>query len=149
MLNLLGRFEMNSDDRVVQLRPNQDVSKTDGQSQDVDTYYRNGGGNGGGDDMLEVRVAKLEADVENIKINLSEARLDIRELTKNSSSTKTDVSTILQKLVDIDDKLSNKAGKDFVDVKVGGLKIWMLGILLLSFAMPVITFLLNLYLKKT
>lgn len=98
--------------------------------------------------MLEARVAKLEADVENIKINLSEARVDIRELTKNSSSIKTDVSTILQKLVDIDEKLTNKAGKDFVDVKVGGLKIWMLGILLLSIAMPVITFLLNLYLKK-
>lgn len=106
------------------------------------------GGNSGGGDMLEARVAKLEADVENIKINLSEARTDIRELTKNSSSMKTDVSTILQKLVDIDEKLSNKAGKDFVDVKVGGLKIWMLGILLLSIAMPVISFLLNLYLKK-
>jgi hypothetical protein len=97
-------------------------------------------GGGGGGDMLEVRVAKLEADVENIKTNLSEARTDIRELTKNSSATKTDVSTILQKLIDIDDKLSNKAGKDFVDVKVSGLKIWMLLILLLSIAMPVISF---------
>lgn len=109
--------------------------------------YDGGNGRGGGG-MLEARVAKLEADVENIKINLAEARTDIRELTKNSSSTKTDVSTILQKLVDIDEKLSNKAGKDFVDVKVGSLKIWMLGILLLSVAMPVISFLLNLYLKK-
>lgn len=108
-----------------------------------------GSGNGGGDNMLEARVAKLEADVENIKTNLMETRADIRDLTKNSASTKTDVSTILQKLVDIDEKLSNKAGKDFVDVKVGGLKIWMLGILLLSIAMPVISFLLNLYFKKS
>jgi len=107
-----------------------------------------GGGNGGGGNMLEARVARLEANVENIKVNLSEARADIRELTRNSSSTKSDASTILQKLVDIDEKLSNKAGKDFVDVKVGGLKIWMLGILLLSISMPVISFLLNLYLKK-
>lgn len=106
------------------------------------------GGNGGGGNMLEVRVAKLEADVENIKINLSEARADIREITKNSSSIRTDVSTILQKLVDIDEKISNKAGKDFVETKVGDLKAWMLGILLLSIAMPVIMFLLNLYLKK-
>lgn len=105
-------------------------------------------GGGGGGDMLEVRVAKLEADVENIKVNLSEARADIRELTSNSASTRTDVSTILQKLVDIDEKISNKAGKDFVDAKVGDLKVWMLGILLLSIAMPVIMFLLNLYLKK-
>lgn len=98
--------------------------------------------------MLEVRVAKLEADVENIKINLAETRADVRELTKITSSIKTDVSTILQKLVDIDEKLSHKASKDFVEVKTGILKAWMLGILLLSVAMPVITLLVNLYMKK-
>lgn len=113
-------------------------------------HYTEGGdgGDDGGGGMFEARVAKLEADVENIKINLAEARTDIRELTKNSASMRTDVSTILQKLVDIDDKISNKAGKDFVETKVGDLKVWMLGILLLSIAMPVIMFLLNLYLKK-
>lgn len=105
-------------------------------------------GGGGGDNMLEARVAKLEADVENIKVNLSEARADIRELTKNSASTSADVSTILQKLVDIDEKITGKAGKDFVDSQVSGLKVWMLGILLLSIAMPVITLLVNLYMKK-
>lgn len=115
----------------------------------ADDASSNHGNGGGGGDMLEARVAKLEADVENIKTNLSEARMDIRELTKNSASTKTDVSTILQKLVDIDEKLSNKAGKEFVNTTVAGLKVWMLGILLLSIAMPVITFLLNLYLKKS
>lgn len=106
------------------------------------------GGGGGGGSMLEVRVAKLEADVENIKVNLSEARADIRELTKNSASTSADVSTILQKLVDIDEKITGKAGKDFVDSQVSGLKVWMLGILLISIAMPVITLLVNLYMKK-
>lgn len=108
---------------------------------------RHSGGDGGGDGM-QVRVAKLEADVENIKVNLSEARADIRELTKNSASTSADVSTILQKLVDIDEKITGKAGKDFVDSQVSGLKVWMLGILLLSIAMPVITLLVNLYMKK-
>ncbi|MEB7619096.1 hypothetical protein [Klebsiella aerogenes] len=108
----------------------------------------NYGGSGGGD-MLEARVAKLEADVENIKTNLSEARSDIRGLVNTSSATKTDVSTILQKLVDIDEKISGKAGKDFVDSQVSGLKVWMLGILLLSIAMPVITLLVNLYMKKS
>lgn len=107
------------------------------------------GSGGGGGNMLEARVAKLEADVENIKINLSEARSDIRGLVNTSSATKTDVSTILQKLVDIDDKISGKAGKDFVDSQVSALKVWMLGILLLSIAMPVITLLINLYMKKT
>ncbi|WP_247604398.1 hypothetical protein [Citrobacter freundii] len=119
------------------------------EQYDLDPHTnKSDGGNGGGGSMLEVRVAKLEADIENIKINLSEARTDIRELTKNSASTRTDVSTILQKLVDIDEKISNKAGRDFVETKVGDLKVWMLGILLLSIAMPVIMFLLNLYLKK-
>ncbi len=98
--------------------------------------------------MLEARVAKLEADVENIKVNLSEARMDIRELTKSSASIKTDISTALQKLKDIDEKLSTKASKDFVDSKAGDIKVWMLGLLLLSIAMPIIMFLLNLYLKK-
>ncbi|HDY8742400.1 TPA: hypothetical protein RRH88_003662 [Klebsiella pneumoniae] len=109
--------------------------------------YSEGSGGGGGS-MIEARVAKLEADVENIRINLSEARADIRGLISTSSLTKTDVSTILQKLVDIDEKIGGKAGKDFVDSQVSGLKVWMLGILLLSIAMPVITLLVNLYMKK-
>ncbi|ALL40265.1 hypothetical protein AR325_11930 [Serratia marcescens] len=107
-----------------------------------------GDGNGGGSDMFEARVAKLEADVENIKINLAEARSDIRDVKSITSKTDTDVSVILQKLIDIDEKISSKAGKDFVASKSSELKVWMLGILLLSIAMPVITFLLNLYLKK-
>ncbi|MBG2329648.1 hypothetical protein SB00048_02955 [Klebsiella variicola] len=98
--------------------------------------------------MLEVRVAKLEANVEDIKANLAEARSDIRNLVGTTSATKTDVSTILQKLVDIDEKLAKKAGEDFVNSQVSGLKVWMLGILLLSIAMPVITLLVNLYMKK-
>lgn len=98
--------------------------------------------------MIEARVAKLEADVENIKTNLSEARSDIRDLKITAAETGKDVGIILQKLVDIDEKVSNKAGKDFVNSKVGEIKVWMLGVLLLSIAMPIIMFLLNLYLKK-
>ncbi|HHH0255254.1 hypothetical protein WFQ12_21900 [Yersinia enterocolitica] len=110
--------------------------------------YSSGTGGGGGDDMIEARVAKLEADVENIKTNLSEARSDIRDLKITAAETGKDVGIILQKLVDIDEKVSNKAGKDFVNSKVGEIKVWMLGVLLLSIAMPIIMFLLNLYLKK-
>lgn len=97
--------------------------------------------------MLEARVAKLEADVENIKVNLAEARSDIRDLKTITAGTSKDVGVVLQKLVDIDEKISSKAGKDFVESKVGGIKIWMLGILLLSIAMPVISFLANLYIR--
>lgn len=41
-----------------------------------------GGGDGG--NMIEARVAKLEAHVENVIIHLSELRLDIRELRKDN-----------------------------------------------------------------
>ncbi|AFP70268.1 TPA: hypothetical protein N5L20_004366 [Enterobacter kobei] len=119
-----------------------------GRYNENNASFEHDGGNGGGGNMLEARVAKLEADVENIKVNLSEARMDIRELTKSSASIKTDISTALQKLKDIDEKLSTKASKDFVDSKAGDIKVWMLGLLLLSIAMPIIMFLLNLYLKK-
>lgn len=66
------------------------------------------GGNGGGDDMLEARVAKLEANVEDIKANLAEARADIRDLRNAFADTRRDVAVILQKQIDIDEKLSKK-----------------------------------------
>ncbi len=55
-----------------------------------------------------LRVAKLEANVEDIKANLAEARADIRELRKTSADTSRDVAVILQKQIDIDEKLSKK-----------------------------------------
>lgn len=67
-----------------------------------------GSGNGGGGNMLEARVAKLEANVEDIKANLAEARADIRDLRNAFTDTKRDVAVILQKQVDIDEKLSKK-----------------------------------------
>ena len=136
-------------EKVTILRPGKETMRLPaGRYNENNASFEHDGGNGGGGNMLEARVAKLEADVENIKVNLSEARMDIRELTKSSASIKTDISTILQKLKDIDEKLSTKASKDFVDSKAGDIKVWMLGLLLLSIAMPIIMFLLNLYLKK-
>lgn len=136
-------------EKVTILRPGKETMRLPaGRYHENNASFEHDGGNGGGGNMLEARVAKLEADVENIKVNLSEARMDIRELTKSSASIKTDISTVLQKLKDIDEKLSTKASKDFVDSKAGEIKVWMLGLLLLSIAMPIITFLLNLYLKK-
>ncbi|EOZ1378939.1 MULTISPECIES: hypothetical protein [Enterobacter cloacae complex] len=136
-------------EKVTILRPGKETMRLPaGRYNENNASFEHDGGNGGGGNMLEARVAKLEADVENIKVNLSEARMDIRELTKSSASIKTDISTVLQKLKDIDEKLSTKASKDFVDSKAGDIKVWMLGLLLLSIAMPIIMFLLNLYLKK-
>lgn len=136
-------------EKVTILRPGKETMRLPaGRYNENNASFEHDGGNGGGGNMLEARVAKLEADVENIKVNLSEARMDIRELTKSSASIKTDISTVLQKLKDIDEKLSTKASKDFVYSKAGDIKVWMLGLLLLSIAMPIIMFLLNLYLKK-
>ncbi|EHM0711554.1 hypothetical protein JDT53_20875 [Escherichia coli] len=58
--------------------------------------------------MLETRVAKLEANVEDIKANLAEARADIRDLRTDMSKTSRDVAVILQKQLDIDEKLAKK-----------------------------------------
>lgn len=100
-----------------------------------------GGGNDGGGGMFEARVAKLEADVDNIKTNFAETREDIRELTKNYASLKADTSVLLQKATEIDAALAKRPTAD-------SMKVWFLTILLFSVAMPVITLLINLYLKK-
>lgn len=101
----------------------------------------------GGDDM-ERRIAVLESDVTRIKNDISELRVDQKTLVSGVSDIKTDIKLALQQLTEINDKLSNKASKDHVDVKVGEVKIWILGVLLLSIAMPIIFFVLNLYMKK-
>jgi|GEM_PF-2685999 hypothetical protein len=59
---------MNSE-KVVELRPNQDVSRHDGHPQLQDAYYGNGNG-GGGDDMLK-RVERLEEKVISISSDLA------------------------------------------------------------------------------
>ncbi|MGJ5822098.1 hypothetical protein ACSBQS_05600 [Serratia sp. H402Y] len=43
-------------------------------------HYSHGSDGGGGNDMLEARVAKLESDVEYIKRDISEIKTDIKEL---------------------------------------------------------------------
>ncbi|HAD5968382.1 TPA: hypothetical protein G8O67_003472 [Salmonella enterica] len=43
----------------------------------------NGGDGGGGGFMLEVRVAKLESDVEHIKFTMQEIKDDVRELRRD------------------------------------------------------------------
>lgn len=74
---------MNSDNTVVQLRPNQDVSRRDGHEAAPEAYSRHGGGNSGGDDM-QARVAKLESDVEHIKNSLKDIKDDVREIKRDA-----------------------------------------------------------------
>ncbi|MBF4186953.1 hypothetical protein I1S38_21545 [Serratia ureilytica] len=120
----------------------------DGANIFIGDFPRHRGGGGGGD-MLEPRVAKLEADVEHIKINMSEVRADVREIKASASDTQRDVAVILQKLVDIDSSLTKRPTADAMESKFNGMKLWFISILLLSIAMPVITLLVNLYMKKS
>lgn len=66
------------------------------------------GGGGGGGEMLEPRVARLESDVEHIKVNLVDIRADLRVLGSNSSIMQRDTAVIMQKLVDIENAISKK-----------------------------------------
>lgn len=117
-------------------------------------FKSDGGGSGGGGDMLETRVAKLESDVHHIDTNLTEARSDIRQIKNDASETKRDVAVILQKLVDIDTALSEKASKDAlkasvseIENKIDKTKIWFLSILLTSIVVPVVLFFLGIHYK--
>ncbi|MDH1086346.1 hypothetical protein N5C79_07600 [Pantoea brenneri] len=102
-----------------------------------------------GGDNMERRIAVLEADVAHIKSDVAELKSDQKLLVTGVADLKSDVKVMIQQLTDISSKLSEKSSKDNVDTKVGEIKIWMLGLLFLSVAMPTIFFLINLYLKKS
>lgn len=82
------------------------ISQSSGMSGMNMGMLQSSGGGAGSNNMLEARVARLEADVENIKTNLSEARSDISRLRDISADTSRDVAVVLQKIVDVDEKLS-------------------------------------------
>lgn len=112
------------------------------------------GGNGGGGDML-TRIVKLESDVGHIKDNTLFVRDQMLKVSSDASDAKRDTAVLLQKSVDFDASLSKKPSTDYFDAKfasmetkISDVKVWVLGIFLLSIAIPIITFLLNLYLKK-
>lgn len=108
----------------------------------------------GGDDM-DKRLAVLEAEVAHIKSSMAEIKEDTRNISSDSTDAKRDTAVLLQKSLDFDASLSKKPSVDYFDAKFSALetkiadvKVWILGVLLASFAMPTIFFLLNLYLKK-
>lgn len=55
---------------------------------------RTGGGNGGGSDMIEVRVAKLETDVEYIKRDISEIKNDVKSIDSRLSAIENGIKSI-------------------------------------------------------
>lgn len=109
----------------------------------------------GGDDM-EKRLAVLEAEVAHIKSSIGEIKEDTRKISSDSTDAKRDTAVLLQKSLDFDASLSKKPSVDYFDAKFAGLetkisdvKSWLLGILLVSFALPIIFFLINLSLRRT
>ncbi|ELY2059347.1 TPA: hypothetical protein LTW44_003219 [Enterobacter hormaechei] len=57
---------------------------------------------------MEKRIALLESDVSHIKGDIADIKTDNRKLSSDTSDIRKDVAVILQKLVDIDEKLSKK-----------------------------------------
>ncbi len=57
---------------------------------------------------MDKRIAVLESDVAHIKIDISDIKADNRKSSTDAADTKKDVAVILQKLIDIDEKLSKK-----------------------------------------
>ncbi|SUF57556.1 Uncharacterised protein [Salmonella enterica] len=88
--------------------------------------------------MLEPRVARLESDVEHIKVNLVDIRADLRVLGSNSSIMQRDTAVIMQKLVDIENAISKKANVDYIESKIVTCAnkqiIWAIGTLLVLFS---------------
>ncbi|EJI5002495.1 hypothetical protein OEE08_004932 [Escherichia coli] len=108
----------------------------------------------GGDDM-DKRLAVLEAEVAHIKSSMAGIKEDTQKISSDSTDAKRDTAVLLQKSLDFDASLSKKPSVDYfeakfsaLETKIADVKVWMLGVLLASLAMPTIFFLINLYLKK-
>ncbi|WP_448511642.1 hypothetical protein [Photorhabdus laumondii] len=86
-------------------------------SHDNGSSLKPGSGDGGGGDMLEARVARLESDVEHIKASMSDMKADLKSVTGDVSSMKTDAAVIMQKLDGISSVLSKVPTDDKLNVK--------------------------------
>lgn len=84
---------MNSDN-VVEIRPNENVSRDYGHNLATTSYYKHGNGNGGGGDMLEPRVAKLESDVSYIQRDISKLQKDVESIDSRLGNIETSLTTM-------------------------------------------------------
>lgn len=77
------------------------------------------GGNGGGGNMLEARVAKLEADISYIRRDVDELRIDAKSISQN-------MTIALERLEGIKVSLDKKPSTDTVDKKISEAKLAVL-----------------------
>ncbi|WP_423786809.1 hypothetical protein, partial [Klebsiella michiganensis] len=79
----------------------------------------NKGSGGGGDNMLEARVAKLEVDVSYIRRDVDELRNDVKSINQN-------MIVALERLENIKENLNKKPSTDTVDKKITDAKLAVL-----------------------
>lgn len=78
-----------------------------------------GSGNGGGEDMLEPRVARLESDVSYIRRDIDELKSDVKTVSQN-------MIIALERLEAIKESLNKKPSTDAVDKKISEAKLAVL-----------------------
>lgn len=89
------------------------------QSPPVPHNSFNEGSGGGGDNMLEARVAKLEVDVSYIRRDVDELRNDVKSINQN-------MIVALERLENIKENLNKKPSTDTVDKKITDAKLAVL-----------------------
>ncbi|PHM60616.1 hypothetical protein Xsto_03815 [Xenorhabdus stockiae] len=92
--------------------------------------------------------SSVESKANTADVALVLQKMDSLSSTVESKANNNDVALILQRMSDMSSSIEKKSSSEQVDAKIGVLKIWFLTLLLFSIAMPVIMFLLNLYMKK-
>lgn len=78
-----------------------------------------GSGNGGGSNMLEPKVAKIESDVACIRRDVDDLKTDVKSIDRN-------VIMVLERMEAIKESLSKKPSSDAVDKKISEAKLAVL-----------------------
>lgn len=86
--------------------------------QTTHNYFNEGSGGGGGN-MLEARVAKLESDVSYIRRDVDELRVDVKTISQN-------MAIAIERLDNIRTSLDKKPSTDTVDKKITDAKLAIL-----------------------
>lgn len=94
-------------------------SSQSGQPKSTDASFRNGDGNGGGGDMLEPRIARLESDVSYIRRDIDELKGDVKSVSQS-------MIIVLERLETIKESMNKKPSTDTVDKKISEAKLAVL-----------------------